>query len=191
MSGVDLDFRQGLGTPSPAGLRLEFRPSTGPAPVVASGALRGLLGAPSLRARARHDLRVSRPTVARTGAQWRGARATAAGSTADWRNTLRTWRTVVDGWSAASPVPANIDSRMRALEPTRQDASVAWFIAQPIASRVREQPRPGDDSGRDDSAIERGVVLRQKRFSVNMVKRIDIGFGEPVYGMLPEQAFKA
>jgi hypothetical protein len=139
--GADLDFRQSLGTPSAADLQLEFRPATGPAPLAASGALRGVLGAPSLLARARHDLRVSRPTVARTGALWRGARASAAGSTADWRNTLRTWQTVMDGWSAASPMPANIDSRMRALEPTRQGASVAWFIAQPVASQMRDQFR--------------------------------------------------
>jgi hypothetical protein len=141
VSSSDLDFRQNLGTQSPADLRLEFRPATGPAPVVSTGALRGVLGAPGLRARARHDLRVSRPTVARTGALWCKARAEVAGSTADWRNTLRVWQTVADGWSAASPMPATIDSRMRALEKLRQDASIGWLVAQPIASQVQDQFR--------------------------------------------------
>jgi hypothetical protein len=188
VSRTDLDFRQGLGTPSPADLQLEFRPATGPAPLVASGALRGVLGAPSLLARARHDLRVSRPTVARTGAQWRGARATTAGSTADWRNTLRTWQTVMGGWSAASPVPVNIDSRMRALEPSRQDASVAWLIAQPIASRVQDQfhrlnsfrvgARIGFERGAEvaTSVVDHYVHLMGSRTSILLVHQT----GSPV-----------
>jgi hypothetical protein len=141
VSSSDLDFRQGLATPSPADLRLEFRPAAGPPPVVSTGALRGVLGAPGLRARARHDLRVSRPTVARTGALWRKAHAEVVGSTADWRNTLRAWQTVVEGWSAASPMPATIDGRMRALEKSRQDAAVGWRFAHPVASQVQDQFR--------------------------------------------------
>lgn len=141
MSSVDLDLRRVLGSPSPADLRLEFRPAAGPAPIVANGALRGVLGAPVLRARANHDLRVSRPTLARTGAMWRGARAEATESTADWRNTLRAWQTVTDGWSAALPMPATIDSRMRALARSRQDSSINWWRAQPLANQVQDQFR--------------------------------------------------
>lgn len=142
MSSSNLDFRQRLGTPSAADLPLEFRPASGQVPAVSTGALRGALGAPSLRARARHDLRVSRPTVARTGALWRGARAEVVGSTADWRNTLRARQTVVDGWSAASSTPATIDSRMRALGQSRQDASIGWLAARPIANSVEDQFKP-------------------------------------------------
>jgi hypothetical protein len=142
VSSNDLDFRQSLGTPSATDLRLEFRTASGPAPVVSTGALRGVLGAPVVRARARHDLRVSRPTVARTGALWLGARAEVVGGTAGWRNTLRAWETVVDGWSAASSTPATIDSRMRALGQSRQDASIDWRAAHPVANNVEDHFKP-------------------------------------------------